>query len=1050
VRCAAGAKECAAGQFPSHNGLSCLEVAPCPGGTHYVASAPDECPPCPAGKFTSHDHSQCVSRCLPGSIYRTESKACVQCARGQFAAGGGAAGAGAGECTKCAWGQFQSHVGQASCDKCQPTFFVDDEGQSECKRCAEGTTTAQAGLYVCTPIGALTTAAPAPAPAPAPQPGKVGCVAGRFLVVANVDSAEHCLLCPAGKYQPADSPHQSTCAACADGEVAGAAGRARCDRCAEGELSNSGRTKCVVHCPAGDLRLEDNKGCRACAAGRYSPTSDANSCLACAAGHFTEIWRTECVTQCAAGSYAAGAACQLCPVGKFARKAGAGGCTLCSAGRVTYAEGETMCSEPCAPGFFRLLDIRFTAAGVATASAGPATCRQCPAGKYQSAAISTSCNACVAGHFQPQPGMPGCVPCPAETSSAPGAVAASACGRRCPPGHYHFPVLAGCLGCAPGQSQPLSGADQCVLCQAGRFAEGWGSASCDACPTGSVRSTADRSACSAQCKPGSRPSQIEDSCVQCSKGKFSLAPQVACARCAAGLLSRPDRSSCEKLARCAGGAYSDGAGCSNCRRGSYHTSAMLKEGACLHCPAGKYQDLVGQQACKACPRGKHSTVASPGCVPCPAGRFAPSVGKCVLCAAGHFQEQESALACQKCSIERPVSLPTRERCSAILLCTAGTFAGGGSTSGAAGCTYCPAGKFQPAEGGTVVCTACPPGKFQAATGSSACSVCLPGHFASADRSGCAAPTPPPTPQPTAASAAPTPAPRVPTPAPEHFFIRGHFGLRGERESDGWTGNTAIKRGEVQVALHYAIREPAVQARVVGVASYEFSRGIVVTFELNCRTKPLQDAVNRRLKEQAFTQILAGQLNAGGFTVHADELHLEHELWKPPPESEAPAAQQSAGRTPTNHGKVKQNPVVVVACVMAGIACAVAGFLYFLKRDKGVRKRTSNFGKFNVLPDGHHEVKPFYHRAQDNVMSGSESEDDELGRTHRRDNEISESESGSEDDDRSRRHRLAEGLEAYKTKPKAGKRGARQASAAEAERPNSYHNEGAGAEDDNAI
>ena len=146
-------------------------------------------------------------------------------------------------------------------------------------------------------------------------------------------------------------------------------------------------------------------------------------------------------------------------------------------------------------------------------------------------------------------------------------------------------------------------------------------------------------------------------------------------------------------------------------------------------------------------------------------------------------------------------------------------------------------------------------------------------------------------------------------------------------------------------------------------------------------------------------------------------------------------------------------MVVLACVMLGSVFAVAAFLYFMKRDKGVRKRASNFGKFNVLPDTHHEVRPFYQRAQDNAMSGSESEDDLMVRTHRRDNEISESESGSDDDDPGRAGRLAAGLEAYKKYPKGGgTRGAKAGRAvqAEAAQPSSYHNEAVAEDDDNAI
>ena len=112
------------------------------------------------------------------------------------------------------------------------------------------------------------------------------------------------------------------------------------------------------------------------------------------------------------------------------------------------------------------------------------------------------------------------------------------------------------------------------------------------------------------------------------------------------------------------------------------------------CAAGNFSPLGdgknggGEKACQQCPPGKFQTATgSAVCIDCEAGKYSVAVGA--------------------------------STCSGSL-CAAGKYGPLGSTSSAAAtCTSCTAGKFQPTEGSSN-CTSCGAGKYASSAGLSVC------------------------------------------------------------------------------------------------------------------------------------------------------------------------------------------------------------------------------------------------------------------------------------------------------------------------------------------
>ena len=150
---------------------------------------------------------------------------------------------------------------------------------------------------------------------------------------------------------------------------------------------------------------------------------------------------------------------------------------------------------------------------------------------------------------------------------------------------------------------------------------------------------------------------------------------------------------------------------SNCQAGKYAHLAVWNGHPvlyCISCPQGKYTASHGQHKCARCALGRFTTnLASNACVLCPAGQYGDSMfdrNICISCPAGSFCEEAATTA---------------------LLCPAGSWNGTVGARSASDCAACPAGSACAA--GATAPLACDPGSV-ASAGAATCTGCGTGEY----------------------------------------------------------------------------------------------------------------------------------------------------------------------------------------------------------------------------------------------------------------------------------------------------------------------------------
>lgn len=255
----------------------------------------------------------------------------------------------------------------------------------------------------------------------------------------------------------------------------------------------------------------------------------------------------------------------------------------------------------------------------------------------------------------------------------------------------------GFCGCPGGNILNVSGVPQCTVCAGGNFSVGGVSTVCSVCGWGEFSASPGSSACN-DCVAGSYQSGYgATACSLCEKGEVIASSRgVQCVACAAG-------------------TYSDvegGTACSLCLAGTYgETVGATSATECTACDAGSFTDSGGKTVCTTCGRGSYA--ASPGltaCTDCLAGKFfagfgAASESLCTPCGAGEYGPSTGASVCYSCGI------------------------GEYSNAGQSGCTACEAGKFGNFSRNGVGCELCGISSFSGGSGSSVCTLCPPGSFA---------------------------------------------------------------------------------------------------------------------------------------------------------------------------------------------------------------------------------------------------------------------------------------------------------------------------------
>ena len=584
----------------------------CAPGTYTPSSGRSSCLTCLAGAYSAGGASSCTS-CAAGSYNpRTggdSASACLPCDAGKYNPSTGSNSSSA--CLLCASGKYNAIPGRAACADSCPLDTYSAPGSVVCW---------PLGAY--TPVGTPNTAQcppntfssqPAATNASTCAPCRAGSASDRGATSCYNTSAG----CSAGSFEATANPQ--TCLPCAAGTFSTASGATSCAPCAAGTYSSGSATACSTcpqgsfcpggveaPCPLGTYGVLPGKtsqfdACAACPAGNFQPSLRATTpaaCAACAAGFFSTAPASPTCTACAPGT-----ANPL--VGQSMPEA----CQPCAPASYTGLPGQSSCTSTCPMGY-----IGTTAGGTSLSTA----CAACSPGSYSAFAGSLRCTACPPGQYAEQPGSTYCEDCPSGSfSNTPSATSVSSC-SPCIAGTYNpAPGLtsSGCIPCAPGKASFTEGASQpsqCISCSAGFYAALGGSVNCTLSPAGSY----------------SGPSAASPT--QCPLGTYSGIPGAAsvaqCTSCPSGKTTASTGATQDT--QCLALPYACPAG----KQPRLAAAASLNDCAPLTCPlplrpsafpsfSSDALALAESLSCLGCASGTAGTV--PACTPCGGAAFCP-------------------------------------------------------------------------------------------------------------------------------------------------------------------------------------------------------------------------------------------------------------------------------------------------------------------------------------------------------------------------------------------------------------------------------------------
>ncbi|KAL7831753.1 hypothetical protein AOLI_G00293010 [Acnodon oligacanthus] len=250
----------------------------------------------------------------------------------------------------------------------------------------------------------------------------------------------------------------------------------------------------------------------------------------------------------------------------------------------------------------------------------------------------------------------------------------------CPPGHYcprgtplPLPCLPGTLRNVPGGSST----EDCLMCPSGYFCDQRGltqpSGQCSGgyyCPGGQNSSRPSEHKCRAghYCEEGStsdracpmgsyQPSEGQHKCEVCLAGFFC--PQE-------GFFCIEGSSTAAPVSAVFGDVCPPGHYCNSgsavpmpCPVGTHRSESGGKSvGDCMPCPGGLFQDQRGQRDCKSCPPGFHcpssnqQSNGSSAPLICPEGYYCPNetVGRPVPCPKGTYSNNQGLTSADECLV----------------------------------------------------------------------------------------------------------------------------------------------------------------------------------------------------------------------------------------------------------------------------------------------------------------------------------------------------------------------------------------------------------------
>ena len=696
--------ECAAGYYGDQLELS--ECKPCEGGRYcapgsfkgLICARGNYCPPlssnmtqCPAGQYgtdTGLNSSLCSGPCAPGHYCPVESMSpqMQTCPAGSYNGSHGLKSV--AECAECPAGTG-CPSGSADAIKCAPGTVAPNASMAACVKCVAGKYQADPGQETCTdcPPGSYCAEG-----ATAPSRCRAGYYSKKF---GESDNTTACQLCKRGSACPsgAEKPTQ-----CQPGTVQNSTGQKECDKCESGKFqSGRGKFECEI-CTLGGY----------CTKGSSAPSP----CLAGKFGNMTGLARLHDCFNCEPGN--------SCPLGAVA-------------------------PVPCTPGSIAPVE-RYDAAGT-TGYANLAKCEQCVPGKFQNEEGKKVCNSCKQGGYC-EAGAAVPALCPAgfygELEERVNVTQCKACdsGMKCPVGS------AGQTRCAAGTYANASAAlvadrHVCIKCAAGTYQNDLQKTECKPCETGGYCTLG--AAAVRPCGKGSYNDRMGQKnqlgCLLTDPGFYAKTGSSNQTACSPGTV-QPNAST-DSCVKCVAGTFQDeqnGTTCKPCLPG-YH----CKDGAsvALPCEEGTYTaatNLTSADECTNTTAGHYAVTGSSMQTQCSPGTVQPnpSMGTCVECEAGKFQDKDGKTGCDACL--KGFYCPAGA--SAALPCKAGTYSeatnldkdsctptvpGFYASTGTTKQTKCSPGTVAPnASMGT--CVKCAGGKYQHGEGKLDCISCVEGYY----------------------------------------------------------------------------------------------------------------------------------------------------------------------------------------------------------------------------------------------------------------------------------------------------------------------------------
>ena len=479
-------------------------------------------------------------------------------------------------------------------------------------------------------------------------------------------------------------------------------------QCLTGTKWNLNTKTCVsTSCPAGQEFDSVSITCKYCQLGFFKNAIGSGPCAQCGTGTESSSDWTACVN-CGLGEYRPSLtfdSCISCPQNSVCNTIS----FQCMAG-YKYDSVTNGCL-PCPQYTYK-------------DAVGNGDCQPCPLGTaYVS---STLCQECDAGSFRSNLTMNSCISCPV----------ASVCNSvsfTCIPGYTVNALADDCILCDLGKFKPTQSNDVCMYCPVGTESSA-DRQSCLPCSVGTFRSLLSQSTCIScptyascnttafQCVQGYEPNALQSDCIKCNVGFYkNVTGNLACSQCPAGT-QYVSETTCES---CSPGTYRSDLtqlSCVNCPSNSdcFATGFLCQSGysynavskTCDKCAKNFFKASSSNSNCNQCPLGTVSSNDNTGCNECFAGTFRSNftMDDCISCPT-NSQCLPTGFSCLA-SFQYNSTLGTCDMCPLNYF---------KYNLGNGQCTQCPIGTVSNLN--RTACDTCSSGKYRNTLTSSSCIVC---------------------------------------------------------------------------------------------------------------------------------------------------------------------------------------------------------------------------------------------------------------------------------------------------------------------------------------